>query len=355
MPTEIAIDDTRFLINGRPTYEGRSYFGQPVEGLLMNSRMIQAIFDDECPDTRHHWAYPDTGRWDADRNTSEFCAALPEYRRHGLLAVTIGLQGGGSNYAPGIYDRYRNTAFDQDGEVKPAYWERLARVLRAADEAGIVVIVSAFYWVETFRLPPTGLHEKILVRLAERLLGTGHRNLILEIANEVGANWTSPFGVAEVPALLERVKAVTLDGRRLLVGCSLFPKPGHIPPAAWLDAEDVTLPHGNDHTVTQLREKIRAIKATDSYRRRPRPVVVNEDSIFLDNLDAALAEGASWGLYHQGWGSCGQDQRMDWRTWPRESAYEKLSGFQTLPINWSINDPFKRAFFDRLHEITGGA
>ncbi len=45
MKTEIAIDGTRFLINGKPTYAGVSHRGKPVEGLLLNSRMIQAIFD----------------------------------------------------------------------------------------------------------------------------------------------------------------------------------------------------------------------------------------------------------------------------------------------------------------------
>jgi hypothetical protein len=68
--------------------------------------MVQAIFDDENPETAVHWRYPDTGRWDADRNTDEFCAALPQYRRHGLLAVTVGLQGGGSIYTPEIYDHF---------------------------------------------------------------------------------------------------------------------------------------------------------------------------------------------------------------------------------------------------------
>jgi hypothetical protein len=29
-----------------------------------------------------------------------------------------------------------------------------------------------------------------------------------------------------------------------------------------------------------------------------------------------------------------------------------LSGFQTIPVNWSINTADKRAFFERLAEIT---
>jgi hypothetical protein len=63
--TEVAIRGEMFLINGRPTYEGREYNGMKIEGLLMNSRMVQGIFDDLNPDTTARWNYPDTGRWDA--------------------------------------------------------------------------------------------------------------------------------------------------------------------------------------------------------------------------------------------------------------------------------------------------
>ena len=59
--THVSIGDGRWLVNGRPTHEGRNYRGRGIEGLLLNSRMVQAIFDDENPVTRPLWAYPDTG------------------------------------------------------------------------------------------------------------------------------------------------------------------------------------------------------------------------------------------------------------------------------------------------------
>ena len=74
--TQITADGERWLINGQTTYQGRQYRGWDVEGLLMNSRMTNAMFDDENPVTRQLWAYPDTGEWDADRNTDEFIAQL---------------------------------------------------------------------------------------------------------------------------------------------------------------------------------------------------------------------------------------------------------------------------------------
>ena len=91
--TVVSIQDGGFAINGRPTYAGRSWKGHRIEGLLFNSRMANAIADDENPATRGAWAYAD-GDWDAERNTAEFIAALPAYRAHGLLAVCVNIQGG---------------------------------------------------------------------------------------------------------------------------------------------------------------------------------------------------------------------------------------------------------------------
>jgi hypothetical protein len=83
-----------FWIDGAPSYPGRTWRGHRIEGLLLNSRMVQATFDDQNPATRARWRYPDSGRWDPERNVSEFVSQLPEYRRRGLLAVTVNFQGG---------------------------------------------------------------------------------------------------------------------------------------------------------------------------------------------------------------------------------------------------------------------
>jgi hypothetical protein len=87
--TALTINGDAFLINGRPTYARRMFNGKRVEGLLMNIRVVQGIFDDLNPETAVRWVYPDTKRWDPDRNTNEFVAAMPEWKRHGVLAFTI--------------------------------------------------------------------------------------------------------------------------------------------------------------------------------------------------------------------------------------------------------------------------
>ncbi len=354
MSTEVQIDGNRFLINGRPTYEGMVWRGKPIAGLLFNSRMVQAIFDDENPVTVGHWRYPDTGVWDADRNTGEFCAALPEYRRRGLLAVTVGLQGGGSIYAPDVYDHYLNSAYALDGTFTPAYFDRLLRVIRAADACGMIVIVNYFYWKQAARLQSEAVIRRVTEHVTDWLLRTGHRNILVDVANESAAWWRNPpFHPENVHALIEIAQRTTLNGRRLLVGSSTGGG-DDLPIGRWRQIEDFHMPHGNGCDPGQLRAKLQRLKTSAEYQRRPKPILINEDTVFLDNLEAAVDEFASWGFYHQGFGS-GYRDRMDWTTQGRESRYEDLTGFQTLPVNWSINDPWKRAFFGRLAEMTATA
>ena len=47
--TEVSVRGNQFFINGKPSYAGRSYKGLKIEGLLMNVRAVQAIFDDLNP------------------------------------------------------------------------------------------------------------------------------------------------------------------------------------------------------------------------------------------------------------------------------------------------------------------
>ena len=357
MVTEIQLDGARFLINGRPTYEGVTYWGKSIEGLLFNSRMVQAIFDDENPETAVHWRYPDTGRWDPDRNTDEFCAALLQYRRHGLLAVTVGLQGGGSIYTPEIYDHYLNSAYEPDGTFKPAYFERLGRVLQAADAAGMVVIVNYFYWKQAARLESGAAIRRVTAAVTDWLLETGYRNILVDVMNEVSDHWARypVLGTGGVHQLIEIVQQTTRDGRRLIVGSST-PGGDRLPVGRWAELEDLHMPHGNGCTPEELRAKLRALKETEAYKRRLRPILINEDSIFVENLEAAVSESCSWGFYCQGYGSQYKDLK-DWTVRGRETrtvqSFRSLSGYQTLPVNWSINTEVKRAFFAKLARIVG--
>jgi len=98
--TIVSIQGEMFHVNGQPTYKGRTWKGKKIEGLLLNSRMVQATFDDLNPYTVKLWAYPDMKKWDAERNVREFIAAMPTWRRHGLLGMTLNLQGGSPRVTP---------------------------------------------------------------------------------------------------------------------------------------------------------------------------------------------------------------------------------------------------------------
>ena len=149
--TSVTIRGTDFYINGEPTYKGRYYNGMRIEGLLLNSRMIQGIFVDMNPETVNKWKYPDTKKWDPQRNTEEFISAMPEWRRNGLLAFTINLQGG----SPEGYSKeqpWYNSAFKPDGSLRNNYMSRLKQIIDKADQLGMVVILGYFYFGQDMRL-----------------------------------------------------------------------------------------------------------------------------------------------------------------------------------------------------------
>jgi hypothetical protein len=337
--TTVSIQGERFLINGRPTYEGRSWRGTPIEGLLMNSRMVQGIFDDLNPDTRPRWAYPDTKRWDAERNTREFIAAMPEWRRHGLLSFTINLQGG----SPEGYSQeqpWHNSAFRPDGSLRPDYLGRLERILDRADELGMAPIVGYFYFGQDQRLESDTAVRRGVHEATTWLLKQGYRNVLIEIANECdNRKYEQPLIQApRVHELIELARSITLDGRRLPVSVSF--NGGSLPSANVVSIADFVLLHGNG-----VREPDRIAGMVRNTRRLPGyrgvPILFNEDDHFDfdkpgNHFNAAISQYASWGYF---------DFRM-----AGESFDE---GYQSVPVNWGLSSSRKRGFFSLLKEITG--
>lgn len=345
MNTHIGIEGEDFLINGRPTYAGREWNGQRIEGLLFNARMVQAIFDDLNPETRGRWAYPDTSVWDPERNVREFLSALPDDRSHGLLAVTINLQGG----SPESYSKvqpWHNSAFDELGGLRPAYLDRLRRVLDRLDELGMIAIVGLFYFGQDERLRD----EAAVIRGVENAVGwlleRGSENVVVEINNECDVpryehEILQPHRVHE---LIERAKGITRNGRRLLVGTSYRGR--SIPGETVLTVSDLALLHGNGVTEpSYIGEMIARTRALPTYR--PMPIVFNEDDHYAfdqptNNLLVATANHASWGYFDAGPGAGGRSAHSDY-----------IEGFQNVPVNWAINTARKRQFFQVVSEVSG--
>lgn len=337
--TFVSIHGDSFHINGQPTLKGRTWRGVSVEGLLPNSRMVQATFDDRNPETVGRWAYPDTGKWDAERNTREFLEAMPEWRRHGLLAITINLQGG----SPQGYSKqqpWHNSAILNDGSLDPVYMQRVARVLDRADELGMVVILGLFYFGQDQRLHDEAAVIKAVDVTVDWLVARKQSNLLMEINNESNVSYDHAILKPDrVHELIERVKdRSSKAGHPLLTGTSYGG--GHIPKPNVVKVSDFLLLHGNGvkqpERITEMVEQTRAVQGY-----RPMPILFNEDDHFdfdqpTNNFAAATLARASWGYFDYR----KQDEHFD-------------VGYQSIPVNWGLSTDRKRGFFRMVAEISG--
>ena len=337
--TMVAIVGEDFCINGVPTYQGREWKGHRIEGLLLNSRMVQGIFDDLNADTRAQWAYSDTHKWDAERNTREFLAAMPEWRRHGLLSFTLNLQGG----SPQGYSKeqpWHNSAFNEDGSLRPDYLSRLERIINRADDLGMVVILGYFYFGQDERLKDEAAVIRAVDGATHWLLAKGWRNVLVEVNNEVNVRYDHDILKPErIHELINRVRDTRVDGRRLYAGTSYGG--GKVPLPNVVQASDFLLMHGNGvKEPKRIGDMVRQARKVQGYR--PMPILFNEDDHFdfdkpENNFTSAISEHASWGYF---------DFRMKGEGF--------ADGYQSVPVDWGIHSERKRGFFRLVHEITGG-
>jgi hypothetical protein len=334
--TMVSIVADQFRINGQPTYAGRTWNGHKIEGLLLNSRMVQGVFDDRNPATVQRWAYPDTGRWDPERNTREFLQAMPEWRRHGLLAFTINLQGG----SPEGYSKdqpWHNSAIEPDGSLRADYLSRLERVLDRADQLGMIVILGYFYFGQDERLREESAVLRATDGATDWLLDRGYRHVLVEINNECNVRYDhSILRPARVHELIQRVHDRSRPRQPLLVSASYGG--GTIPLENVVRHADFLLIHGNGVAdPDRIAAMVRRTRQVPGYQ--PKPILFNEDDHFdfdkpRNNFTAALSEYASWGYFD-----------------PGKNNYQ--DGYQSPPVNWGLNTERKRAFFDLLRHITG--
>lgn len=326
--TRVSITGTDFRLNGEVTHPGTA-----VEGLLLNARMVQAVFDDENPSTRKLWAYPDTRAWDPERNTNEFVHAVPTYAEAGLKAVTINLQGGRpvqSTHPLARSQPWNVSAYRGDGSLKSAWLARLDRAIRTLDANGMVCILGLFYFGQDQRLRDEAAVVRAVDNVTDWLLAKRYTNVLVEVNNEADNAYNrAVLRPGRVDELIKRIQ--TRSNGALLVSTSFTG--GTLPPQSVIAASDYVLLHGNGQSPDELRDLIAAVRATQAYRAAPKPIVFNEDSPRLENLEAAVSSDASWGYHDKG-----------------DNNYE--DGFQAPPVNWRLTTETKRAFFNRLAALT---
>jgi hypothetical protein len=337
--TTVTIKDDQFYINGKPTYEKRFWKGYKIEGLLLNSRMVQGVFDDENPETVKNWIYPDSKKWDADRNTNEFVLNIEKWHSYGLLSFTLNLQGG-SPYGYSSGQPWINSAFREDGSLKVAYLERLEKILNKADELGMVPILGLFYFGQDERLKDEKAVISAVNNIVDWLLEKNYRNILIEIDNECNiSNYDHEILKPQrVHELIDIVKAKSKNGFRFYAGTSYGG--GFIPQSNVVKSSDFILIHGNGVSDPDaISNMVIQTRMVEGYTKKP--ILFNEDDHFKfdegkNNFTSAIINYSSWGYF---------DYRM------KDESFS--DGYQSVPVDWGINSKRKIQFFNLVKEITG--
>jgi len=218
----------------------------------------------------------------------EFTAGVMRaYVEHGMRAFTISLQGGMPGYEGAI-----NSAFTPDGELRPSYMQRAARVIRAADRASAAIILCCCYQRQDQILKDAQAVRRAVVATAQWVRDNGFANVLLEIANEY------PHGGFDHKVLK------TADGIAELIGLARDAAPGLLVSASGIgdgrchravcEAADFILIHFNGTPVEQIASRVKAL------RRYDKAIVCNEDDKpgrqGARAAEASVAAGCSWGL-----------------------------------------------------------
>lgn len=308
--THVNIHGTSFLINGTLTYRELEHSKPSAHGLLMNARFIQGIFDDHAEP--HRFARFGYDRFDPSAHTDALIAALPEWYAYGLRAFTVGFQGGGPCFTISNATIDNNPFGDDGRRLDPAYAERMDRLIRSADAVGMVVIVSFLYAGQTPRLQDGRAIRAAVTTAARFLKAGGYTNVIIETVNEhniPGFDKQPLIQSAQGTALL--IDLARQESGGLLVGCS---GGGGYANREVAEASDVILIHGNGCSRQQYYNLIHRVKSWQLNR----PIVCNEDSQAIGQLEVAFPTKTSWGYYNN---LTKQEPPADWSVTPGEDTF----------------------------------
>jgi len=293
----------------RKTYAGRG-FRPEAAGLLMNLRVAQAVVHDE-------WLTE--APFDPMKNTQRVVAALDTYKAHGVLAISISLQGANQAYerTPGI-KRTRDaklgpgrgalmSAYRADGSIKPEWLARTLLLARELDRRGMILNLMYLYCHQDEVFENTAAIDRAVRDTTDWLIDNNLRNVIIEIANEHdNPPWDhNRYVPREIGRLIElaRERFVAKKAKfRLPIsastgsGMKVFDEArGHA---------DLIVIHGNEATPEQKRARVAELAADP---KMPGPIYMNEDDNGrattpetlkreLASMDEVLDHGgAGWG------------------------------------------------------------
>ncbi len=251
--TRVSITAQRWCFNGEVTFRGTR-----AEGLLLNARMVNAVFEDQHK--------PD---FDPEANTSRFLSHMPDYAAHGIRAFTICLQGGRPRYEGAL-----NSAFNPDGSLRESYLARVRRVIEACDRDGLVVILGCFYQRQDQVLKDENSVRAAVQNAAGWIRKCGFQNVVLEIANEFGHSGFDHNLLRTAAGQVELIHLAQQAAPGLLVSSAGLGD-GRLPDNV-AKAADFLLIHFNDTALDNIPTRIAALKEFG------KPIVCNEDDKLND-------------------------------------------------------------------------
>lgn len=114
----------------------------------------------------------------SEKVTKELIEQLPEYANHGLNSISVYVMGNRFGDIKGYH---------RDGTLNDVYRERFERIIEAADELGMMVIVGCLYWGETkakYEAWKQADAEKAVRNTALWLAGKKYTNIMMDMDNE---------------------------------------------------------------------------------------------------------------------------------------------------------------------------
>jgi hypothetical protein len=269
--TRVSIANGRWHINGEVTCPGTK-----AEGLLLNVRMVNALFEDRK-----------RPEFDAEANCNKFIAQISNYVAHGVRAFTLNLQGGMPGYEGAV-----NSAFNPDGSLRDTYMARIRRVMDACDQYGAVVILGCYYQRQDQVLTDDDAVRAGVVNVVRWIQAAGCSNLVLEIANEFGHGGFDRPALKTAAGQVELIQLARRTAPHLLVSTSgLGDGASHESVAR---ASDFLLVHFNSTRLEDIPKRIASLQ------RYEKPIVCNEDQKFGEQgakaAELCVGNGASWGL-----------------------------------------------------------
>ncbi len=262
--------------------------GSPAEGLLMNVRMVNSVFED-----RGDKLPAEFKDFDPEKNTDEFISRIPDYVASGVNCFTISLQGGMPGYEGAV-----NTAFEPDGSLRDEYMSRVARVIRSADVHSAAIILSCFY--QRQHSNPSALEgreaiNKAVSATSRWIKKNRFSNVILEISNEYRhggyRNWKDGRWLVSTKGQIDLINVARENYPGLLVSTSGMGD-GQLNDSLVAAADYVSL-HFNNTALEDYSARIARIK------RYGKPVLCNED----DKTGPAGAGAALFSVMNGcGWG-----------------------------------------------------